>query len=579
MKQSLKDECVLYNHYPNDKDFDIGCNWVDDLICACTSKENREKIRMGLCKTLKIGKYVYLDDMGQTVEILGGNLTKVPLGLHLSCTRGVSKLITGFNLEDHIQNTVKKTTPFTPGKTLSKADDGVRIDTERYPYRSGVGSISHLANYCWPILSFARSQFARVQEDPKEQHWKELKRTIIFIGQNPDLGIMFYRDNPRKYDVQLNLSAGRVDGISVTPDASFADDKESRRSTVGYHVCYNGSLVSWRSKLEREVATSTVVAELMALDKGARQSLSLYHLLLEILPSRYAPKPIQVYGDNTNTIEGIKTAKNAEGKKHLAIKWMFTRQKYKEGLLQRPVWISTEENDADLQTKGVNAQQFARLLPKCMVSLRDVLPATPVADEVGEHVPTVSLEEKFDAVENFQQPLTSRPRRVRTVPRWSRLDAYNQLGFRGPVLEIKDFVKRGRGLVAKVAIPRDTYITTYHGVIMTAPKIGEDLPPDHYGVPVNGIASLLVATKESNDELDEIRDWQRLASLANHSSNPNCQLRELVETIMNTVFLVSIKDIFPGQELLVDYGEDYWTGPDIVSTQTDDHVIIDLTKE
>ena len=359
MKQSCKEPCIFYDYDENTNDFTIMVTWVDDGVLATTSKSRRDLLKSQLTKRLNIRKWNNIDSLGQSEGVLGGTLTKIKHGFHLSSEKNVNKLVETMNLSDVIHTTKGKSTPLTPGAKLTLEDEGDIIDLKQYPYRSGVGSISHLTNFCWPVLSYARSQLSVVLKQPKLPHWKELRRTVIYIGQNPDLGIVFNNNQDSKYP-----------DILLRTDASFADCPVTGKSTSGYHIYYNNSIVAWNTKKEPMIATSTKAAELMAACRGGRSALSIFHLLQEILPPSLRPKVIKYEGDNTATNKSIDTLKSYDGTKHMGVKYMFMRQLYQEGILERPQYISTKENDADLATKAVNADQYNRLRPNVMQHLK-----------------------------------------------------------------------------------------------------------------------------------------------------------------------------------------------------------------
>uniref|UniRef100_A0AAV1VHU2 Polyprotein n=1 Tax=Peronospora matthiolae TaxID=2874970 RepID=A0AAV1VHU2_9STRA len=65
-------------------------------------------------------------------------------------------------------------------------------------------------------------------------------------------------------------------------DASWASDLDSRRSTTGYVFFINNSVVSWKSKRQPTVATSSTEAEYMALYSATQEAVWLRLLLSNI---------------------------------------------------------------------------------------------------------------------------------------------------------------------------------------------------------------------------------------------------------------------------------------------------------
>jgi hypothetical protein len=64
-------------------------------------------------------------------------------------------------------------------------------------------------------------------------------------------------------------------------DADYGGDAATRRSTARYAFMLFGAWVSWQSRLQRSVATSTTEAEYMAACTGTREALWMKILLCE----------------------------------------------------------------------------------------------------------------------------------------------------------------------------------------------------------------------------------------------------------------------------------------------------------
>lgn len=56
-------------------------------------------------------------------------------------------------------------------------------------------------------------------------------------------------------------------------DASWADDRIDRKSISGMTVLFAGSVVSWHSRKQQNIARSTLQAEYLAMDEGMREVL------------------------------------------------------------------------------------------------------------------------------------------------------------------------------------------------------------------------------------------------------------------------------------------------------------------
>lgn len=81
----------------------------------------------------------------------------------------------------------------------------------------------------------------------------------------------------------------------------YATDPDTRRSVSGFAWFYGpGATVAASSKMQKTVTNSTVEAEWVALNEGAREGLYLYHLLKEL--GENVPLPLVMYEDSTGAV-------------------------------------------------------------------------------------------------------------------------------------------------------------------------------------------------------------------------------------------------------------------------------------
>src|SRR5271154_3130406 len=65
-------------------------------------------------------------------------------------------------------------------------------------------------------------------------------------------------------------------------DASWASDRNDRKSTTGYLFKIAGGIVSHQSHKQHTIAHSTTEAEYMAVSEAAREAIARFHLLHEL---------------------------------------------------------------------------------------------------------------------------------------------------------------------------------------------------------------------------------------------------------------------------------------------------------
>ena len=131
---------------------------------------------------------------------------------------------------------------------------------------------------------------------------------------------------------------------------------------------YNGSLVSWRSKRQSKVATSTAVAEFYAANAAAKEGIYLVRLATEFDPEGRKPKLV-LLGDNETANNMAELAKWKDKSKHVRIAESFIHQM----ILRKEVdlfHVPSGSNLSDIMTKPLPRIAFIRLRD-CILGIRD----------------------------------------------------------------------------------------------------------------------------------------------------------------------------------------------------------------
>jgi len=151
-----------------------------------------------------------------------------------------------------------------------------------------------------------------------------------------------------------DANAKRIVGYA---DADFAGDTGDRKSVSGYIFKVYGCAVSWSSKKQTTVATSTSEAEYVALSSAVTEAIWLNGILSDLHESENTP--MQIFEDNRGCIA---MAKNLECKrtKHIDVKHHFIRDHVANGLIDvQP--IETEKQLADMLTTSLDVMRFKKL--------------------------------------------------------------------------------------------------------------------------------------------------------------------------------------------------------------------------
>jgi hypothetical protein len=166
-----------------------------------------------------------------------------------------------------------------------------------------------------------------------------------------DKGLLFTADS----------SAPGTAVIGIFSDASWADDKITRKSTTGVVITVNGTPVAWISKLQTSHAMSSCESELVAFCEAVKEALWLGNFLSELGVNFDAP--IQINVDNQSAIALAKDPVSNSRAKHIDLRYKFMCQHVRQGTV-KPVYVPTGDNIADVFTKSTTPTVFRRLVTK-----------------------------------------------------------------------------------------------------------------------------------------------------------------------------------------------------------------------
>ncbi|XP_055622459.1 uncharacterized protein LOC129766024 [Toxorhynchites rutilus septentrionalis] len=191
-----------------------------------------------------------------------------------------------------------------------------------------------------PDVCFPVGYLGRFQQNPTTQHWRALKHVVRYVEGTRGMTLLFRREE----------SSVPLVGYA---DADWASDVTDRKSVSGYLFKVFGCPVSWCSKKQQTVATSSSEAEYVALSLAATKAIWLNGVLEDL---QEASAPVTIYEDNRGC---ICMAKNLEMKrtKHIEVKHHFLRDHVASGSLKiEPT--KTEDQIADIFTKPLESTRF-----------------------------------------------------------------------------------------------------------------------------------------------------------------------------------------------------------------------------
>jgi len=156
---------------------------------------------------------------------------------------------------------------------------------KKFPYRQVVGSLLYLAVWTRPDLQYAIISLAKHSHRPTIQAVRACQWLLEYLNGSKDRGLEFHK--------------GLIE-LSAFCDASFGDDTETGRSTLGHIIYLGTSPISWASFLANTtVQLSTAEAEYVSASHCAKVLCAHNNLLTEL---GYPQSRIMMYEDNQAAI-------------------------------------------------------------------------------------------------------------------------------------------------------------------------------------------------------------------------------------------------------------------------------------
>ncbi|KAI3729523.1 hypothetical protein L6452_18183 [Arctium lappa] len=305
--------------------------YVDDIIFGSTNPSLCTRFAERMKKEYKMSM------MGELTYFLGLQIKQSDKGTFINQGKYVKDMLKKFDLN---QASAMKT-PMAPPLTLSKDPSGKPVNVTAY--RGMIGSLLYLTA-SRPDIMYSTCLCARYQSEPKESHLIAVKRIFRYLKGTPNLGLWYPKDS----------------GFDLTgySDSDFAGCKLDRKSTTGGCQLLGGKLVSWTSKKQNSVSTSTAEAEYVAAGSCCSQILWMRNQLLDY---DLQLSKIPIYCDSTSAIAIANNPVLHSKTKHIEIRYHFIRDHVMNGDIELH-FIPTDFQLADIFTKPLDETRFNFLI-------------------------------------------------------------------------------------------------------------------------------------------------------------------------------------------------------------------------
>jgi histone deacetylase 1/2 len=339
-RKCVKDTCVYVKNSKTQHIIILGL-FVDDMIISYNEIDEDEWFEM---KRKLMGKYE-LSDEGEAKVIVGMRLTKKNGYIYVDQRAYIREKLDEFRLSECRESP-------TPATKIAKENSEntckfkqKHIAVNKQLYMQMVGSLIY-ALHTRPDITHAVNIVCRYMSDPQHQHMIAAKHVFRYLRGTTDYGLK-YQLGECNY-----VNSFEITGFS---DASWADNKEDRKSTAGHCVFVNTNLITWCTRKQQVVATSTTESELIAVFEVVKEMMWISMLLTEM--GLKVKKPMRVWCDNRSTVFITKNDSDHDRTKHIDIRVYYVRDLVKSNHVIIE-WIETGKQTADIFTKPLNTQAF-----------------------------------------------------------------------------------------------------------------------------------------------------------------------------------------------------------------------------
>jgi hypothetical protein len=216
-------------------------------------------------------------------------------------------------------------------------------------YQSLIGSLMYLMLGTRPDIAYAVGRFARFAHDPSKEHFKAVSRIFAYVNATANFGIGYQKTINDEDDIDPYCNC----------DADYAGELATghrRKSTSGNVFFMCNGLVSWSSKLQKTVATSTMESEYISLYTAAKQAVWTRQIFEAVgVPFK---NPLDIWCDNQAAISVAKGEGSHEAKKHIDVKYHYVQELVEKEQINVE-YIESGDNDADILTKCLTGKAFA----------------------------------------------------------------------------------------------------------------------------------------------------------------------------------------------------------------------------
>ena len=310
--------------------------YVDDLLLIGPSKDDIANLKKELSDRFRI------KDLGPVNWYLGMHIIRDRPNrtIYINQKAYVERLLEAMGMANCHSCT-------TPMNADLRKEDHQASKIEVKAYQQILGSLLWLAIMTRPDIAYSVNKCSRYASNPAPNHDDAAKRIVRYLAGTRDLGI--------KFAPNLEQS-GELIGYT---DSSYGDCLDTRRSTSGYIFMLHNGPISWATKRQSIVATSTTEAEYIGQCNAGKEAVYLAKTLKSI--GYGVNGPINIKADNQSAMKLAANPIYHPKSKHIDIQYHKVRELVDHGEIELD-YIFTEDMVADGLTKPLKKAKHQKFI-------------------------------------------------------------------------------------------------------------------------------------------------------------------------------------------------------------------------
>jgi hypothetical protein len=284
-----------------------------------------------------------MKDMGEADVILGIKIKRENKGIVITQSHYIEKILKKFNYE----NCSPVSTPMDPGEKLMP-NTGKPVD--QLEYSRAIGSLMYAMISTRPDIAYAVGKLSRFTSNPSRHHWHAITRVFKYLNGTMNYGLSYM---------------GFPSVLVGYSDASWINNVEDSSSTSGWVFLLGGGAISWASKKQTCITSSTMESEFVALAAAGKEAEWLRNLVYEIPIWPKPISPIFIRCDSSATLAKAYNQIYNGKSRHLGIRHSMIKELIMNGVISIE-FVRSQQNLADHLTKGLARD----LVKKSVIGMR-----------------------------------------------------------------------------------------------------------------------------------------------------------------------------------------------------------------